>query len=605
MYVPELLEEIFPRMSLKAILKFKTMEIYTRVEEAYHIMNVQTKQMIMAVGERNRIPQGFQGDEEVEMVYLHFDVASRPSLSCDGLVYDKTLLSYTNILANNLRKKINPIPMYLVPDLLEEIFLQLPLKSIVKFRTVSKQWRSILESRRFEERRLMMNAQTKTKIMAGGDHRNRTLTWFKEDEEVEIVYLQCDVTSRPSLSCDGLVCIPVPGWVNVFNPSTGEFLRFSSGRDPPFPGYANYYLDSVLFDVFPGYWRMGFGRDNVSGSYKIVRMGFNHHWEIHRCEILDVNIGRWQRLSDGSIAMYLLGEGWFRKARAMETPRPEGEQKARHEDYILERTAVAFVGVNNTRSLRVIYFGFFPLITVLMSEAGASATLREVDPGRKYGIMLNNLGYEDVEYDDEDENNEVLPDQKLLALDLHAQEWRDVGLPLGALGKSFQVANLEKRLALAATYIENDHWNVKIWSAEAPEETWSVIYSIRLFPLDHPYDDPSSPLWFWTRPVAVSKKGNLFFQYSYKRLFKCYPETGEVRFIAAEICVISPFVENLVPLGRLDSKTYGLKHLDHVTLSSRISNFFRRMELKRSSILVTTAVVTLVMFRYCSRLSRS
>ena len=37
---------------------------------------------------------------------------------------------------------------------------------------------------------------------------------------------------------------------------------------------------------------------------------------------------------DGSIAMYLLGEGWFRKARAMETPRPEGEQKARHEDYM-------------------------------------------------------------------------------------------------------------------------------------------------------------------------------------------------------------------------------------------------------------------------------
>ncbi|CAN7019028.1 unnamed protein product [Brassica oleracea var. botrytis] len=285
------------------------------------------------------------------------------------------------------------------------------------------------------------------------------------------------------------------------------------------PGYANYYLDSVLFDVFPGYWRMGFGRDNVSGSYKIVRMGFNHHWEIHRCEILDVNIGRWQKLSPPPYEI-----GYRRKSTCVN--------------------------------------------------------------GSIYWV-------------------EVLPDQKLLALDLHAQEWRDVGLPLGAFEKSFQVANLENRLALAATFIENDHWNVKIWSAEAPEETWSVIYSIRLFPLDHPYDDPSSPLWFWTRPVAVSKKRNLFFQDSYKRLFKCYPETGEVRFIAAEICVISPFVENLVPLGRLDSKTYRLKHLDHVPLSSRISNFFRRMELKRSSILVTTAVVTLVMFRYCSRLSRS
>ncbi|KAG2308888.1 hypothetical protein Bca52824_028636 [Brassica carinata] len=347
--------------------------------------------------------------------------------------------------------------MYLVPDLLEEIFLGLPLRSVVKFRTVSKQWKSILESRRFEAYDECSNEDE--------NHGRR----------------------RP----------PKP------NPAVVQ-----RGR-----------RDSVLFDVFPGYWRMGFGRDNVSGSYKIVRMGFNHHWEIHRCEILDVNIGRWQKLSPPPYEI-----GYRRKSTCVN--------------------------------------------------------------GSIYWV-------------------EVLPDQKLLALDLHAQEWRDVGLPLGAFEKSFQVANLENRLALAATFIENDHWNVKIWSAEAPEETWSVIYSIRLFPLDHPYDDPSSPLWFWTRPVAVSKKRNLFFQDSYKRLFKCYPETGEVRFIAAEICVISPFVENLVPLGRLDSKTYRLKHLDHVPLSSRISNFFRRMELKRSSILVTTAVVTLVMFRYCSRLSRS
>lgn len=45
-----------------------------------------------------------------------------------------------------------------------------------------------------------MNAQTKTKIMAGGDHRNRIPPWCKGDEEVEIVYLQCDVASRPSVA---------------------------------------------------------------------------------------------------------------------------------------------------------------------------------------------------------------------------------------------------------------------------------------------------------------------------------------------------------------------------------------------------------------------
>ncbi|CDY19165.1 BnaA04g19050D [Brassica napus] len=232
-----------------------------------------------------------------------------------------------------------------------------------------KTWRSILESRR-------RNISTKQMIMAVGE-RNRIPQGFQGDEEVEmIVYLQCDVTSRPSLPCDGLFCIPVPGWVNVFNPSTEELLRFSSGRDPPIPRYANnYQTTDCVFDVFPGYWRMGFGRDNVSGSYKIVRMCFNHHWEIHRCEILDVNIGRWQKLSPPPYEI-----GYRRKSTCVN--------------------------------------------------------------GSIYWV-------------------EVLPDQKLLALDLHAQEWRDVGLPLGALGKSFQVANLENRLALAATYIENDHWNVK------------------------------------------------------------------------------------------------------------------------------------------------
>ncbi|KAF3542035.1 hypothetical protein F2Q69_00024670 [Brassica cretica] len=69
--------------------------------------------------------------------------------------------------------------------------------------------------------------------------------------------------------------------------------------------------------------------------------------------------------------MYLLGEGGFRKARTMGalSRRRACPRRA------LERTVVALVGVNTH---------------VLMSETGASATRREVDRGRKYGIMLNN-----------------------------------------------------------------------------------------------------------------------------------------------------------------------------------------------------------------------
>ncbi|CAG7879396.1 unnamed protein product, partial [Brassica rapa] len=384
--------------------------------------------------------------------------------------------------------------MYLVPEVLEEIFLGLPLNSILKFKTVSKQCRSILESKRFaERRRRMVNIQTKLKIIVAVD-RNLIQHELHRDEEVEMVYLHSNVAaSRPSLSCDSLVCIPVPGWVKVFNPSTGVFLRFSSGPEKMIARDFD-----PRFEIFPRCWRMGFGKDNITERYKIVRICFNDDLEIcRRCEILDVNIGRWRRLRPPP---YVLG---FRRKSTC---------------------------VN----------------------------------GSIYWV-------------------EVIPRHKLLALNLHTEEWRHLTLPLGTLGTSCQVANLENRLALAATYFSNHHWNVKIWCLHAPqEEAWSVIYTIRLFPSEHRYDGVF-PLWFWARPVAVSKQGNLFFHDNCKRLFKYYPETDVVRCIHRDICVISPFVEDLVPLGRLDSvpdmmRTYGLRHLDHVPFSSRIPNFFRRME---------------------------
>ncbi|CAL9235360.1 unnamed protein product [Arabidopsis halleri] len=368
----------------------------------------------------------------------------------------------------------------------------------------------MLESRVFAERRLKMNVQKKLNFMAAGN-RNRFQRRFEGDEEVEMLYLQCDVASQPSLSCDGLVCIPVSGWINVLNPSTGEFLRFPSGRDPRLINGLDF-IDS-MFDVFPGCWTMGFGRDKVNGSYKIVRMLFDHdHYQNRYCQILDVNIGEWRKLS----------------------PPPY------------------YMGYRNK-----------------------SACVN----GSIYWVL-------------------GLTRCKLLAFDLHTEEFRDVPTPPRSeiYERSCQVVNLEDRLALAVTYTTISHWNVKIWSMDAHEETWSITYSIRLFPKDMNSDIMNFfTLWFWTRPLAVSKRGNLFFHDNEKRLFKYYPETDEVHIIERDICVISPFVENLLPLQRPDSvtkiRTYGFQFLDHAP-SSRIFNFLRRLE--NPNILLTTAAVALV-----------
>lgn len=73
-----------------------------------------------------------------------------------------------------------------------------------------------------------MKAEKKNpKILAVGDNR------FKLDAgEIEVVCLLAANAKRPSLTCEGLVCLPVPGFVNVLNPSTGEYISFPSGIDP-------------------------------------------------------------------------------------------------------------------------------------------------------------------------------------------------------------------------------------------------------------------------------------------------------------------------------------------------------------------------------------
>ncbi|KAF8101214.1 hypothetical protein N665_0208s0009 [Sinapis alba] len=179
----------------------------------------------------------------------------------------------------------NPNPIYIVPDLLEEIFLRLPLKPILKFKTVSKQWRSILESEMFVERR--RNVKQSRKILAayncscGGRPCLLPESQFVGDEE--IIYLHCDAT-RPSLTCNGLVCFLEPDCITVLNPSTGHNLRFPSGPEPVSSWFRNGW-DMV----------MGFGRDRVTGNYKVVKMYVEPMFG-DDCDVLDVESGEWKKL---------------------------------------------------------------------------------------------------------------------------------------------------------------------------------------------------------------------------------------------------------------------------------------------------------------------
>lgn len=171
----------------------------------------------------------------------------------------------------------NPNSMYLSAYVLEELLLKLPLKSLSRFKSVSKEWKSILESKCFVERHLSL-AKSGRKILLAAYHcdcsvsPSRLLHKSRFEGGEEFVFLHCDAT-RPSMSCDGLVCIPEAECVNVFNPSTGQLWRFHSpsllnpSLNSTFPNGKIYSLCSTRVKRFV--WIYALKNFIFSGSYMV------------------------------------------------------------------------------------------------------------------------------------------------------------------------------------------------------------------------------------------------------------------------------------------------------------------------------------------------
>ncbi|KAG2290271.1 hypothetical protein Bca52824_049875 [Brassica carinata] len=156
-----------------------------------------------------------------------------------------------------LEEKENPNPIYIVFDILEELFLRLPLKPILKFKTVSKQWRTILESEMFVAR--SMNVK-QPKILAAHNcscgYKPSLLLEVAVEGDEEIIYMHFDATTNVELQ---------------------RFALFPNQIVSP-------WSDMV----------MGFGRDRVTGSYKVVKVFVESMFG--DCDVLDVESAEWKKL---------------------------------------------------------------------------------------------------------------------------------------------------------------------------------------------------------------------------------------------------------------------------------------------------------------------
>lgn len=138
-------------------------------------------------------------------------------------------------------------------DIIEEILQYLPMKSLAKFKAVSKRWRSVIESTYLSHKRLVRlglqtpdmkllvvhqlpsDSDTTTLLLKtfSKDHDNNGQICLSSSSSYTFPYTpinECrEETTQVLGSCDGLVLVGIYDFRNIYliNPTTGEHRTLS------------------------------------------------------------------------------------------------------------------------------------------------------------------------------------------------------------------------------------------------------------------------------------------------------------------------------------------------------------------------------------------
>ncbi|KAG2269246.1 hypothetical protein Bca52824_063801 [Brassica carinata] len=178
-------------------------------------------------------------------------------------------------------------------DVIEYILERLDVKTLLKFTTVSKQWKStIIQCRSFQTRQMLRLKQSgKTHVvfvsLYGGSERNSGIEALRTLAFYEV----CNT------SCDGLICIydRYDGQSIVVNPTTRWHRTI-----PP----CNYHL-AVPFNRRIRQPSPGFGKDKINGTYNVVwlynsaELGLKNK-SFTTCEVFDVTTNAWRYIVPAS-----------------------------------------------------------------------------------------------------------------------------------------------------------------------------------------------------------------------------------------------------------------------------------------------------------------
>ncbi|GMY13758.1 F-box protein CPR1-like [Fagus crenata] len=153
-------------------------------------------------------------------------------------------------------------------EIMTDIFSRLPVKSLLRFRSVSNTFLAMIDSPKFMKLHLKQSLKTNT---------NRTIIFtdfgriYSSDLDSldNAIQLQVPLTNSVEVvgSCDGLLCLlNSVGDLAIWNPSTRAYREVPD----PWPTMAIMFSENaVMWSDFDPY---GFGYDETSNDYKVVQL---------------------------------------------------------------------------------------------------------------------------------------------------------------------------------------------------------------------------------------------------------------------------------------------------------------------------------------------
>ncbi|KAL0702031.1 hypothetical protein Bca4012_058153 [Brassica carinata] len=186
-------------------------------------------------------------------------------------------------------------------DVIELILERLSLKTLVRFKCVSKTWKTTIDSRTFQKQQLIRRRRKQSGddvlfvcILDYSDYEAGRMRLMFGSQVICTVMLPFPIIEVCHGSCDGLLCLAdffTPNF--VINPVTGWHQSF------PYSGFQQLVITewcskgNYSFSV-P---KIGFGKDKLRGTYKPVWLYNSSEFgldNVTTCEVFDFGINAWR-----------------------------------------------------------------------------------------------------------------------------------------------------------------------------------------------------------------------------------------------------------------------------------------------------------------------